>query len=156
MAVYALDREKDVDVYETFIGSVIRTSWEGRRAGANTFYIAGDLNVELELPCTDDDDVAELSEMYDPLCWQGWRKIQEAVVVRDCERVQLQNDIHLLPRTDNLGTMEKEGRRSWITSSGPRGHLMRPSYTMTFRFGTHGTIIFCMLRCMKMTLKIIA
>ena len=33
---------------------------------------------------------------------------------------------------------------------------MRPSYTMTFRFGTHGTIILCMLRCMKMTLKIIA
>ena len=70
MTVCALDREKDLDVYETFIGSVIRTSWEGR-AGAKTFYIAGDLNVELELPCTNDDDVAELSEMYDPLCWQG-------------------------------------------------------------------------------------
>ena len=42
--------------------------WEGRRAGAKTFYIAGDLNVELGLLCTDDDDddVKELNEMYGP------------------------------------------------------------------------------------------
>ena len=45
--------------------------WEGRRAEANTFYIASDLNVELGLLCTDEDEVEELNEMKSPLCWQG-------------------------------------------------------------------------------------
>ena len=35
------------------------------------FYIAGDLNVELRLLCTDDEDVEELQEMYGPLRWHG-------------------------------------------------------------------------------------
>ena len=43
---------------------------EGRREGAKSFYIAGDLNVELGLLCTDDDDADEINEMYGPLCWQ--------------------------------------------------------------------------------------
>ena len=70
-------------------------------------------------------------------------------MVRDNVRVQLQGDIHLVwlwPREGDgfhaltiLGTKEKEGR-SWIASSGPRGHLISPSNTMTFRFGTHGDI----------------
>ena len=49
MTVCAPDREKDLDVCETFIGNVIQVLWEGRRAGAKTFYIAGDLTVELLL-----------------------------------------------------------------------------------------------------------
>ena len=69
MAVYAPDREKDLDVYETFIGNVIQVLWEGRRAGAKIFNIAGDLTVELGLLCLDD-NVAELKEMYGPLCWR--------------------------------------------------------------------------------------
>ena len=52
MAVYAPDREKDLDVYETFIGNVIQVLWEGRRAGAKTSYIAGDITV-LGLQCLD-------------------------------------------------------------------------------------------------------
>ena len=43
---------------------------EGRQAGARRFYIAGDLNIELGLLCTGDDDVGELSELYGPQCWQ--------------------------------------------------------------------------------------
>ena len=36
-----------------------------------SFYIAGDLNVELGFFCTDDDEVEELNEMYGPSCWHG-------------------------------------------------------------------------------------
>ena len=66
-----LTAKKDLDVCETFNGKVTKVLWRGRRAGAKTFYIAGDFNVELRLLCTDDDDVPELNEMYCPLCWQG-------------------------------------------------------------------------------------
>ena len=45
MAVYAPDCRKDLDVYETFVKDVTKVFWEGRRAGAKTFNIAGDLNV---------------------------------------------------------------------------------------------------------------
>ena len=68
MAMYALDREKDLDiylftfVYETFIKDVIKVL---------TASIADDLKVELVLLCTDDDDVEELNEVYGTLCWQG-------------------------------------------------------------------------------------
>ena len=60
----------DLDVNEIFIKDVTKVLWEGRQAGAKTFYIAGDLNVELGLLCTGDDDVQELNELYGPLCWQ--------------------------------------------------------------------------------------
>ena len=49
MTVYAPDREKDLDVYETCIGNVIQVLWEGQRAASKTFHIAGDLTVELLL-----------------------------------------------------------------------------------------------------------
>ena len=35
------------------------------------FYISGDLNVELGMMCTDEDDIEELNEIYGSLCWQG-------------------------------------------------------------------------------------
>ena len=61
--------------------------WEGRRARAKTFYIAGDLNAELGLLCTDDDDIEELNEMFGPLCWEGcendqggFKKLMTAVI----------------------------------------------------------------------------
>ena len=56
-AVYVLDSHKDLHVRETFVEDVTKVLWEGRRAGAKTFYIAGDVHVELGLLCTDDDDV---------------------------------------------------------------------------------------------------
>ena len=49
MTVYAPDREKDLDVYETCIGNVIQVLWEGQRGASKTFHIAGDLTVELLL-----------------------------------------------------------------------------------------------------------
>ena len=39
--------------------------------GARRFHIASDLNIELGLLCSIDDDVGEVSEMYGPQCWQG-------------------------------------------------------------------------------------
>ena len=50
---------------------VTKVLWEGCRAGAKTFHIAGDLNVELGLLCTSDDEVEELNETNGPLYWQG-------------------------------------------------------------------------------------
>ena len=40
--------------------------------GARDFCITGDLNVELGLMCTDENDNEELTKMYGPLCWQGY------------------------------------------------------------------------------------
>ena len=64
MAVYAPDCKKDLDVYETFIMTVTKISWEGRRAGGKDFYITVGFNVELGLMCTDEDDYDELNEIY--------------------------------------------------------------------------------------------
>ena len=72
MSVYAPDSKKELKVYEEFVEDAKRILWEGRRAGARSVYIADDLNVELGLLCTDDDDAEEISEMYGPLCWQNY------------------------------------------------------------------------------------
>ena len=69
-AVYAPDCKKDLDVYETFILNVTIILRERRRARAQELYITGDLNVELGLFSTDEDDIGEFHEMYGPLCWQ--------------------------------------------------------------------------------------
>ena len=53
-----------------------------------------------------------------------------------------------------LGRMEKGGRRSWITSLGPRWHRIRCTYTTTSICGIHGTVIRFMLRYVKLTRKI--
>ena len=71
MAVCAPDCKKDLDVYQTLILNGTKILREGRRAGAKDFYITGDLNAELLLLCTDEDDIGDLNEMYGPLCWQG-------------------------------------------------------------------------------------
>ena len=47
---------------------------EGRRGGAKDFYITGDLNVELGMMCTDENDIEELTKMYGSMCWQGYDK----------------------------------------------------------------------------------
>ena len=72
MSVYAPDCEKELKVYEEFVEDAKRSLWEGRRSGARSFYVAGDLNVELGLLCTDDDDAKKISEMYGSLCWQSY------------------------------------------------------------------------------------
>ena len=78
-------------MYEDCISSVVEVFWEGRRGGAKDFYITGDLNVELGLMCTDEKGIEELSEMYGPLCWQGYVKnpggFKKNHVVWDHERI---------------------------------------------------------------------
>ena len=70
MAVIAPDCGKDLDAYEIFILNVTKTLKGGRRAGAKESYITGDLNVELGILCTDEDDIGGLDEMRGLLCWQ--------------------------------------------------------------------------------------
>ena len=72
MSVYAPDCKKELKIYEKFVEDAKKILREGRREGAKSFYIAGDLNVELGLLCTGDDDVDEINEMYGPLCWQNY------------------------------------------------------------------------------------
>ena len=64
MAVYyAPDSGKDLEEYEKFIKEATIILHERRRAGARHFCIAGDLNIELGLPCTGDEDDQELREI---------------------------------------------------------------------------------------------
>ena len=46
MAVDTPDSGKDLDEYEKFLEEMTKMLHEGRRAGANRFYIASDLNIE--------------------------------------------------------------------------------------------------------------
>ena len=46
-----------------------RVLLEGRRGGAKD-HIAGDLNVDLGMMCTDENDIEELTVIYGLLCWQ--------------------------------------------------------------------------------------
>ena len=69
--VYAPDFGKDLVEYQKFVEEMTNSLLEGCRSGAKSFYIAGDLNIELGLPCTDGDDEGELSEICGPQCWQG-------------------------------------------------------------------------------------
>ena len=47
MATNAPDTFKSTELYEAFVSSVPKVLREVRRGGAQDFYIAGDLNVEL-------------------------------------------------------------------------------------------------------------
>ena len=48
-----------------------KVEWEGRRAGAKTFHIAGVFNVESGSQKTGGDDVEEVNEICGPPCWHG-------------------------------------------------------------------------------------
>ena len=72
MAVDAPDCGKDLEEYEALISSVTNALREGRGGGARELYITWDLNVELELMCTDEEDIEELNEVHGLLCWQGY------------------------------------------------------------------------------------
>ena len=58
-------------MYEECIASVVKVLREGRKGGARNYYIAGDINVEFGLMCTDENDEEDLTKLYVPLCWQG-------------------------------------------------------------------------------------
>ena len=74
MAVFALDSGQNSEMYKAFISSILKVLREGRRCGAKDFYIAGDLNVELGIMCTDEKDIEVLNGMYGLLCLQGYDK----------------------------------------------------------------------------------
>ena len=69
IAVHAPDSSKSLEMFEAYISNIVEALREGRRGGAKDFYITGDLNVELELLCTDENDIEELMVIYGPLCW---------------------------------------------------------------------------------------
>ena len=71
MSVYASDSGKDMGDHEKFINEVTQFLQEGRRAGAKFFFLKkkGDLNIELGLLCTGDEDAEDLREMYGCQCW---------------------------------------------------------------------------------------
>ena len=61
-------------MYEECISSAVKVLREGRLCGARDFNNTGDLNVELGLMCTDENDEEELTKMCGPLCWQVYDK----------------------------------------------------------------------------------
>ena len=114
---------------EAFISSVAEVR-EGRRGGAREFYITGDLNVELELMCTDEKDIEELNGMYGRCVGKGTKETM--VVSRSCdvvwnhEGVQLKGYLHVVQERPRLRdgfhdtTWRKEnGRRSWTPRQSP-------------------------------------
>ena len=74
MAVFAPDSSKSLEMYEACISSVVKALREGRRGGARDFHITGNLNVELGMMCTDENDIEKLTGIYGLLCWQGYDK----------------------------------------------------------------------------------
>ena len=62
MTVYAPDSKKNLEMYEECISSVVKLR-EGRKGGAQDFYIAGNFNVEKGLMCTDENDEEELTKL---------------------------------------------------------------------------------------------
>ena len=67
VCVYALDSAKGFEEYEKFMQELMKVMTEGRKEGANRFFIVGDLNIELGFSCEDD----EMKEIYCPQCWFG-------------------------------------------------------------------------------------
>ena len=66
-----------MELSEACVSSVLRVFSEGRRGANFFFYIIGDLNVELEMMCTDENDIEELNEMYGAsvlakVCLRSW------------------------------------------------------------------------------------
>ena len=57
------------------VSSVTKVLREGRRGGAKDFYITSDLNVELGVMCTDEEDIEELEGCMVPCAGKGTRKI---------------------------------------------------------------------------------
>ena len=59
-------------MFEECIASVVKVLREGRKGGGKNFYIAGDINVDLGLMCTDENEEEELTKLCGPFCWQGY------------------------------------------------------------------------------------
>ena len=66
MSVYAPDSRKSLEMYEECIASVVKVLREGRKGGVRNFYIPGDINVELGLMCTNENEEEELTKLYGP------------------------------------------------------------------------------------------
>ena len=72
MLVCAPDSKKSLEMHEECIASVVKVLREGREGGARNFYIAGYINVEFGLMCTDEKEEEEFTKLYGLLCWQGY------------------------------------------------------------------------------------
>ena len=83
MAVNAPDSKKSLEMFEECIASVVKVLREGRESGAKNFCIAGDINVEMGLMCTDENGEEELTKLCGPQCWQEYDK-DVAVSRRSC------------------------------------------------------------------------
>ena len=120
VAAHAPDSGKDLEEHEKFVKDATNIWQEGRRAGAESCHIAGDLNIELELLCIGDDEDQKLHEMYGPQCWPGGeadpRVFSEIDVVQHHEGVELQSCFYLVELWRSTGeglytqTLEKHGR----------------------------------------------
>ena len=56
MSVSAPDSKKSLEMHEECIARVVKVVHEGRKGGARNFHIAGDINVELGLMCTNENE----------------------------------------------------------------------------------------------------
>ena len=137
--------DRDPGCLQSFVG---RTNEQEPRHST----IAGDLNVELGLLCTDDDEVEELNEMYGPLRWQAcdndqggieklmWYEIMNEFICKvtstrsSCDR---EREIAFMHRLFLEGWKRKDDAAG-LHHRAQRGRRIRLTYTMTVRFGTHG------------------
>ena len=69
VCVYALYSARGFEEYERFMRELMKMMTGGRKEGAKRFFVAGDLNIELEFFCMDEDD--EMKEIYAPKCGYG-------------------------------------------------------------------------------------
>ena len=83
---------------------------EGRKEGARRFHVAGELNVELGLPCVEDSD--DLKRIYGPQCWYGIAAdpggLQKAMWLDIMTEFNCKTLSTLLSRTEKAST-----RRAW-------------------------------------------
>ena len=63
MSAYAPDTSKSLEMYEECIASVVKDLREGRTGGVRNFYNTRDIDVELGLMCTSENEEEELTKL---------------------------------------------------------------------------------------------
>ena len=109
----------------------------------------------MELPCTDDDDVEELHKMCvaryvgrdvtmtneDSKRWMWYEIMKEfsCKVTSIWSSCDCESEMAFTHRHSGKDGKGRTTQLDYII--GPRGQRMRPTFTTTFRLGTHGTSI---------------